>query len=142
MWKPVLSTTSMPCQVNVTKAGSKLGMTIPHFSEGNPAREVVRLTVAHRSAQASFLALAAPWITIPTSICTRLNIAYDQTISILELRPIQPHDRPPFRTEGDKVDMLSLIPSTSTNGYQLYVDEYENNGLESGTTIQEEPHAK
>lgn len=103
-------------------------MTIPHFSQSNPAREVVRLTVANQSAQASFLALAAPWITIPTSIRTKLNIAYDQTISILELKPIQPHTRPPFKTEGEKVDMLSLIPLTSTNGYQLYVDEYENNG--------------
>jgi hypothetical protein len=103
-------------------------MTIPHFSQSNPAREVVRLTVANQSAQASFLALAAPWITIPTSICTKLNIAYDQTISILDVKPIQPHTRPPFRTEGEKVDMLSLIPLTSSNGYQLHVDEYENNG--------------
>ncbi len=124
----MLSTASVPCQANVTKSSSKLGITIPHFSQSSPAREVVRLTVATQTGQSSFLALAAPWITIPTSICTKLNIAYDQTILILELKPIQPHDRPPFRTEGEKVDMLSLIPSTSTNGDQLYVDEYKNNG--------------
>jgi hypothetical protein len=127
-WKPVLSTASVSCQVNVTKSCSKLGITIPQFSQSNPAREVVRLTVENQSAQASFLALAAPWVTIPTSICTRLNIAYGQSLSILELKPIQPHTRPPFKTEEEKVDMLSLIPPTSTNGYQLYVDEYENNG--------------
>ncbi len=124
----MLSSASVPCQVNVTKSSSKLGITIPHFSQSNPARQVVRLTVANEATQASFLALAAPWVTIPTSICTKLNISYDQTISILEIRPVQPHTRPPFKTEGDKVDMLSLIPPTSTNGYQLYVDGYEDNG--------------
>jgi hypothetical protein len=112
----------------VTKSSSKLGITIPHFCQSdNPARAVVRLTVANQTAEASFLALAAPWVTIPTSICTKLNIAYGQSLSILELKPIQPHTRPAFRTEGEKVDMLSLIPPTSTNGYPLYVDEYENN---------------
>jgi len=114
----------------VTKSSSKLGITIPQFSQSNPAREVVRLTVANQSAQASFLALAAPWVTIPTSICTKLNIAYGQSLSILELKPIQPHTRPPFKTEGEKVDMLSLIPPTSINGYPLYVNEYMNNGEE------------
>ncbi len=116
-------------QVNVTKSSNKLGIAIPQFTEsGDPARTIIRLTVANQSGQASFLALAAPWITIPTKICTKLSIAYDQTISLLELKPIQPHTRPPFKTEGEKVDMLSLIPPTSTSGYQLYVDEYENNG--------------
>lgn len=127
----MLTAASVPGQVNVTKSGSKLGITIPQLTEsGNPARTVIRLTVANQSGQASFLALAAPWVTIPTKICTKLNIAYDQTISILELKQIQPHSRPPFRTEGDKADMLSLIPPTSINGHLLYVDEYRENGEE------------
>jgi hypothetical protein len=125
----LLTAASVPGEVNVTKSCSKLGITIPQLTEsGNAARTVIRLTVANQSGQASFLALAAPWITIPTSICAKLNIAYGQSLSILELKPIQPHTRPPFKTEAENVDMLSLIPPTSTNGYQLYVDEYENNG--------------
>jgi hypothetical protein len=112
----------------VTKSGSKLGITIPQLTEsGNPGRTVIRLTVANRSAQASFLALVAPWVTIPTSVCTELNIVHGQTLSILELKPIQPHIRPSFKTEGEKVDMLSLIPPTSINGHPLYVDEYVKN---------------
>jgi hypothetical protein len=113
----------------VTKSSSKLGITIPQLSQNSdPDRTVIRLTIENQSGQASFVALAAPWITIPRRICTKLNIAYDQTLSILELKPIQPHSRPPFRTEGDRADVLFLIPPTSTNGYPLYVDEYENNG--------------
>ena len=57
-----------------------------------------------------------------------MNLAYDQNVSILELKPIPPHTPSPFKTQGDKVDLLSLVPATSTNGYQLYVDEYETRG--------------
>lgn len=125
----MLSTTFAPSQVNVTKSSSKLGITIPQLSQSaNPARTVVRLTIANQSGQACFLALAAPWITIPAKICTKLNIVYDQVLSVLELKPIQPHTRLPFKTLGDTVDMLSLIPPTSTNGNEMYVDEFEEHG--------------
>jgi len=80
------------------------------------------------SEQESFIALAAPWVTVPARTCSRLDLVYGQTISIIEVKPLQPHTRHPFRLEGDKVDMLSLIPATSMNGYQLYVDEFDTNG--------------
>ena len=113
----------------MTKSGSKLGITIPHFLQySNSDRTVIRLTIQNQFGQASFLTLAAPWITIPTKICTKLDIAYDEKLSILEIKPVQQHSRPPFKTDGEKVDMMSLIPSASINGCPLYVDEYETNG--------------
>ena len=124
----LLAATALPCQANVTKAGEKLGLTIPLFQPGNVTRNVIRLTITNRTGQASFLALSAPWITIPASICTRLRIAYGETVSILELKTIQAHSRLPFKTQGENADLLSLIPTTSSNGYPPYVDEYENSG--------------
>ena len=136
-----------PCQVSVTKSGNKLGVTIPQFSQnGHPSRKVIRITVENQSGRASFLALTAPWITIPTRICANLNLAYGQTLSILELKPIQPHSRPPFNTEGEKVDMLSLIPPTSINGYTIVswtsARRLGSRASEYGTATQGELHAR
>jgi len=71
------------------------------------------------------MALAAPWIAIPARICTELGLLYEDALSVLELKPIQPHSRAAFKTEGEMVDMRSVIPATSTSGYPMYVDEYE-----------------
>jgi len=89
---------------------------------------VVRITLENQSGRTSFIALAAPWVTIPMKTCTKLNLTYGQTVSILELKPIQPHACPTFKAMGESVDMLSLIPSSSIKGYPLYVDEYEESG--------------
>ncbi len=71
------------------------------------------------------MALAADWITIPSRTRQSLRIEYEQNLSILQLKPIKRHIRKVFKAEGGKVDMLSLIPQTSHNGYRMYVDEDE-----------------
>jgi hypothetical protein len=74
------------------------------------------------------MALAADWITVPSKICSDLSIRYGESLSVLEFKTIKPHLRKPFKVEDDKVDMLSLIPPTSGNGYPIYVDEHEKAG--------------
>jgi len=85
----------------------------------------MRVTIRNHSGRASFMALAADWITIPSKIRKDLNIKYGQSLSLLEFKRIKPHSRNPFRVDSGKADMLSLVPTASRKGRPIYVDEYE-----------------
>lgn len=111
--------------VNVTKSGNKLGLHIPNLSVTNETSRVVRITIQSDSGRASFLAKASGWVCIPTRICWSLGIKGGQAVRVLELRIVEPHTPQPIGIVGDKIDMLSLIPATTSRGYRLYVDCYE-----------------
>ncbi len=111
--------------VSVTKSGNKLGLHIPNLSATNETSRVLRITIESDSGTSSFLARASEWVCIPSRIRHTLGIKNGQEVQVVELKAIPPHSPRPIAIVGNKVDMLSLIPATTSRGYRLYVDSYE-----------------
>jgi hypothetical protein len=74
------------------------------------------------------MTLAPGWAAIPSRIRRDLSIGYDQRLSLLEVKRLQPHRKTPFHIENGKVDILSIIPEKTHRGYRICVDNHEKDG--------------
>lgn len=111
--------------VNITKSGNKLGLHIANLSVTEEKSRVVRITIRSDSGTSSFLAKASEWVCIPSRIRSTLGIKDGQVVRVVEVKTIQPHSPRPLTIVGNTVDVLSLIPTTTSRGYRLYADCYE-----------------
>ncbi len=116
--------------LHVAKSGDKLGIWIPKSPIiGKLPRSAVRIAVRNQLGQASFMALAPGWATIPSRIRRDLSIRHGQCLSLLEVKRVEHHSRKDFNIKDGKADLLSFIPDATNKGYPLYVDEHEEAGV-------------
>jgi len=116
-----------PLSITVSKASTKLGMTIPRrvMSSMVSGRDgTIRLTLENELGSGTFLALPREWIGIPSALVRKLRLLHKSKVYVTEIGPLRPVKRPRGILVGQLIDLLAFVPASNVDGHNYAVDEY------------------
>ncbi|MFQ6009633.1 MAG: hypothetical protein ACE5J7_00730 [Candidatus Aenigmatarchaeota archaeon] len=108
--------------LKVIKSGSKIGMYMPFVTDELKGK-IAEVTIRKTKKKSTFLAKLNQFVTIRKATEGKMLFKLGDTLEV-KIKVIQDAERPSKIFPDGKVDMLSLIPKRTSNGYRIFVTEF------------------